>query len=194
MTTRPLALDRPAGWAGLTSAAILLLNAARRGGLIPDDLAFTHVLAPLAEGFGLFLVTGLFLAVRERGGALATVGYALNFLGLAGLLGVEYILNLVFPELTGDQITGLVDGLTGRVFTASSVVFLTGVLLFGAALWQARTVPRTAVAAYVLGAAPVALRGVLPAVTFPPGLLVMALGVAGLGIALVRSTAARATA
>ncbi|GAA0660010.1 hypothetical protein GCM10010193_08630 [Kitasatospora atroaurantiaca] len=179
-------LYRLAGWAGAISAAILLLNSARRGALIPDDLAFTHALAPLAEAFGLFLITGLYLADRQRSGTLGAVGYTLNFLGMAGLLGVEYILNLVFPELTKAQITSLVGGLTGVMFTASSIVFLAGAVVFGAALWRAGQAPRGAVAAYVLGATPVALRGVLPTATFPPGLLVMAVGVACLGITLIK--------
>ncbi|MFE1791665.1 hypothetical protein ACFW7J_25285 [Streptomyces sp. NPDC059525] len=41
-------------------AAILLLNAARRGSLIPDDLAVTHALAPLAEALGGVLPTAVF--------------------------------------------------------------------------------------------------------------------------------------
>lgn len=46
--------------------------------------------------------------------------------------------------------------------------------------------PRGAVAAYAVGATPVALRGVLPTETFPPGLLLMAAGVAWLSITLIR--------
>ncbi|MET9887033.1 hypothetical protein ABZZ20_28600 [Streptomyces sp. NPDC006430] len=179
-------LYRLAGWAGAVSAAILVLNSVRRGGLIPDDLAFTHVLAPLAEAFGLFLITGLFLADRRRSGTLGLLGYTLNFLGMAGLLGVEYILNLVFPELPKAQITGLVDGLTGTMFKASSMVYLAGAVVFGASLWKAGRAPRVAVAAYALGAVPVSLRGVLPTATFPPGLLLMAIGVALLGVTLIR--------
>ncbi|MFD5423644.1 hypothetical protein ACFWJT_37225 [Streptomyces sp. NPDC127069] len=179
-------LYRLAGWAGLGCAAILLLNAARRGSLIPDDLAVTHALAPLAEALGLFLVTGLFLADRRSTGSLGTVGYALNSLGMAGLLGVEFILNLVFPELAKPQITTLLNGLTGTVFTFSSILFLVGAATLGAALWKSGGVSRTAIAAYVLGAVPVALRGVLPTAVFPPGLLVMAVGVGLLGLTLVR--------
>ncbi|MFJ8623681.1 hypothetical protein ACIRD3_12665 [Kitasatospora sp. NPDC093550] len=179
-------LYRLAGWAGTISAAILILNSARRGALIPDNLAFTHALAPLAEAFGLLLITGLYLADRQRSGTLGVVGYTLNFLGMAGLLGVEYILNLVFPELAEAQIASLLGGLTGAMFKASSIVFLLGAVILGASMWRAGQAPRLAVAAYVLGATPVALRGVLPAATFPPGLMVMAVGVAGLGIFLVR--------
>ncbi|GIG60054.1 hypothetical protein Lfu02_44260 [Longispora fulva] len=178
-------LYRLAGWSGLSSAAILVLNSARRAGLIPDDIAVTHVLAPLAEAFGLFLITGLFLAARRRAGALGAAGYVLNSLGMAGLLGVEFILNLVFPELSKDQIKELVDGLTGGVFKASSIVFLLGAIVLGAGLWRAGGIPRGAIAVYVLGAVPVALRGVLPAVTFPPGLLLMGAGVAWLAVTLV---------
>ena len=181
-------LYRLAGWAGAVSAGILVLNAARRGHLIPDNLPVTHALAPLAEAFGLLLLTGVFLAAHRRTGTLGTLGYALNFLGLAGLLGVEYILNLVFPELTKAQIATLINGLTGTMFTATSIVFLTGAIIFGVALWQTKQTPRAAVAAYVLGATPVALRGVLPAATLPPGVLVMAIGIAWMGITLIKHT------
>lgn len=179
-------LYRLAGWAGAVSAAILVLNAARRGHLIPDNLPVTHALAPLAEAFGLLLLTGLFLANRLRFALLGALGYTLNFLGLAGLLGVEYILNLIFPELTKTQITTLTNGFTGTMFTATSIAFLTGAVIFATALWQADQTPRGAVAAYVLGAIPVALRGVLPTATFPPGVLVMAIGIAWMGIALIK--------
>ncbi len=186
-------LSRLAGWAGLASAAILLLNAARRGGLIPDNLPVTHALAPLAEAFGLLLVTGLFLAARRSSGALGTLGtlgFTLNFLGMAALVGVEFILNFIFPELTKAQISTLRDGLTGTVFTGSSLLFLTGVLLFAFTLWRTTPTPRAAIAAYALGAVPVSLRGVLPAPTLPIGLVLLACGVGWLGLTLTRPTPA----
>lgn len=178
-------LHRLAAIAGTLCALALCFNAARRGGLVPStDLA--RAAAPLAQLFGLWLLTGLYAAIRARSGTLGLVGYALNSLGLAGLVGCEYVVNFVFPYVPPTTVADLLDGLAGAVFTGTQVMFLAGVVLFAAALARGGQ-PLVAVGLYALGAVIIGLRGILPDATLYPGLVLAAIGLAWLAVALYRS-------
>ncbi len=79
VAVRSVTLYRLASAAGVGSALILLVNAAKRSALIPTtDL--TQLLAPVAEIMALGLVTGLFLAFGRRAGLFGTVAFAINFI------------------------------------------------------------------------------------------------------------------
>src|SRR3712207_5834973 len=94
VTRRPLvpstALYRLAGLAGMLSGLALAVNIARRGGAIPANL-LTRGIAPISSVLGLFALTGLYLRQRRATGAFGLVGYALNLVGVAGTVGVEYV-------------------------------------------------------------------------------------------------------
>lgn len=180
-------LRRWAANAGLLCAFALCFNAARRAGLVPTtDLG--RAVAPLAQLFGLWLLTGLYAASCKRSGALGLVGYALNSLGLAGLVGCEYIVNFVLPTLPPATVAGLLNGLTGTMFTVTQLVFLLGALVFAVALLRAGQ-PVVAICLYVLGAVAIGLRGVLPDVTLNPGLVLAGIGLGWLAVVLHRSAA-----
>ncbi|TQM35079.1 hypothetical protein [Pseudonocardia cypriaca] len=184
-------LHRLAAIAGMLCAFAICFNAARRGGLVPStDLA--RAAAPLAQLFGLWLLTGLYTSTRERTGVLGLAGYALNSLGLAGLVGCEYVVNFVLPFVPPATVADLLDGLAGAVFTGTQAVLLVGALLFAAALARGGH-PPVAVALYAIGAVAIGLRGVLPDVTLNPGLVLAATGLAWLAAALYRSTERTAT-
>ncbi|HET9169910.1 MAG TPA: hypothetical protein VFN97_10750 [Actinospica sp.] len=178
-------LYRLAALAGLLCSLILLVNAGRRGGILPDA-AFAHAIAPLAEAAGLVAVTGFYFWQQPGFGRLGLLGYGLNFFGLAGLVGAEFIINLIFPKLSTVQVNALLAGLTGVEFKVVSIVFLSGVLLFGAALLRVGRLPRIAVGLYVLGCIPIGLRGVLPSATLIPGLVITAAAIAWLSLPLLR--------
>lgn len=178
-------LHRLAAVAGMLCAFAICFNAARRGGLVPStDLA--RAAAPLAQLFGLWLLTGLYASIRARTGVLGLAGYALVSLGLAGLVGCEYVVNFVLPFVPPVTVADLLDGLAGAVFTATQVVFLVGALLFAAALARGGH-PPVAVALYAIGAVAIGLRGVLPDVTLNPGLVIAAVGLAWLAAGLYRT-------
>ena len=67
----PATLYRIAAIAGCGSAAVLLLNAAKRAELIPSS-SFTQLIAPVAEILALALVTALYLAFGRRTGTSAS--------------------------------------------------------------------------------------------------------------------------
>ena len=63
----PATLYRIAAFAGVGSAIVLLINAAKRAEIIPTS-AFTQLAAPFAQILALALVTGLYFAFGRRGG------------------------------------------------------------------------------------------------------------------------------
>lgn len=178
-------LFRLAGLSGVLCGLILVFNAARRGGLIPENVV-THGVAPLSPILGLFALMGLYLWQRRESGSLGLLGYSLNSIGLAGIVGVESILNYVFPYLDGSTIATLLNGPTRTMFFVISMLFLAGVLLFGAASWRARQLPVAALLLYVVGGVPIALRGLVPEVTVPTGQFIAAVGIIWLSLALYR--------
>ncbi len=174
-----LMLYRLASIAGVGSALILLVNAAKRSGLIAtSDL--TQLLAPLAEILALGLVVGLFLAFGRRAGLFGTIAFVVNFIALASLEGVEVLINLVFSKLPLTTITDLRAGPLGLVLVASSLLFLIGTLGFVTSLAIGKGVPRIPLALYLIGAMPIALRAFVPEWTLDLGLVILAAGLAWL--------------
>ncbi|WP_043634589.1 hypothetical protein [Nonomuraea candida] len=170
-------LYRPAALAGFACAALLVINAARRGGLLPET-ALTHAIAPFGALTGLLALTGLYLLIRGTAGTLGLVGFLLNAAGLAGAFAVEYTLHFVFPYLGGDTVGGLLAGGTGRAFLVTSVVLLAGVLTFGTAAARAGALPVPGVLLYAAGMIPGSLRNLVPLPVYLAGLVVAAAGVA----------------
>jgi hypothetical protein len=172
-------LYRLAAVAGVGSALILLVNAAKRSSLIPTtDL--TQLLAPLAEIMALGLVTGLYLAFGRRAGLFGAIAFVINFIALASLEGVEVVINLVFSKLSLTTIAELRAGPLGVVLTVSSVLFLLGSLAFVVSLAVGRRVPRVPLALYFIGATPIALRAFVPELVLDLGLAILAVAIAWL--------------
>lgn len=173
------ALYQMAAVAGAGSALVLLVNAAKRSGIIPTT-ALTQLLAPMAEIMALGLVTGLFLAVGRRAGLFGAIAFVSHFLALASLEGVEVVINLIFSRLPMEVIADLRDGPLGVVLTVTSLLFLFSALAFVAMLVMARDVPRVSLALYAVGAVPIALRAFVPELALDLGLVCLAAGIAGL--------------
>ncbi|WP_113703637.1 hypothetical protein [Nonomuraea lactucae] len=177
---------RAASVAGFACAAILLVNVARRGGLLPET-AVTHAIAPLAPLTGLLTVTGLYLLISGRAGGLGLAGYLLNAAGLAGAFAIEYTLHFVFPYLGRPVIAGLLTVGTGRAFLVTSVVLLAGVVSFGAAALRTRALPAAGIVLYMAGMIPGSLRNAVPPPVYLAGLAVAAIGIAWLSTRLWRA-------
>ncbi len=172
-------LYRLASIAGVGSALILLVNAAKRSSLIPtSDL--TQILAPFAEILALGFIVGLFLAFGRRAGLFGIVAFVINFIALASLEGVEVLINLVFSKLPLATITELRAGPLGFVLVLSSMLFLLGSLAFVVSLALGKKVPRTPLALYFIGAVPIALRAFVPEWTLDLGLVILAAAIAWL--------------
>lgn len=169
-------LYRIAAIAGLGSALVLLINAAKRSGLIATtDL--TQFLAPVAEIMALGFLTGLFLAFGRRAGLFGVIAFALHFMSLASLEGVEVVINLVFSKLPVETITELRGGPLGLVLTISSLLFLFSTLAFVISLAIGKEVPCLPLSLYFLGAVPIALRAFVPELALDLGLVTLAVGI-----------------
>lgn len=167
--------------AGVGAALVLLVNAAKRAEFIPN-VALTQLIAPLGQVLSLALVTGLYFAVARRTGVFGLVAFLVNAAAIAALVGVEFVINLVFTALPGDTIAELLAGTLGTALRIVSVAFLAGTLLFALALALTRIVPIVPLLLYVVGAVPVALRNLFPEVVLQLGIVVLAAGIGWLAI------------
>jgi hypothetical protein len=83
---------------------------------------------------------------------------------LSSLVGVEFVINLVFKALPGATVQALRAGSLGIALTTASVLFLLGTLAFVAAMLRSRETPPAPLILYAVGAIPVALRAFVPEV------------------------------
>jgi hypothetical protein len=174
-------LQRLAAVAGLLSATVLVVNAAKRAHLVPTS-ALTQLLAPLAEVFALALITAVYLVCERRAGLLGRITFAINYVALGALVGVEFVINLVFARLDAAQITDLRSGPLGAALTVASLLFLIGTVGFAVALLRTGLPPRGALVLYAVGSVPVALRAFVPELVLDVALVVLAAGVAWLSV------------
>ena len=177
----PATLYRIAAAAGCGSAVVLLINAAKRAEVIPTS-AFTQLIAPVAQILALALVTAIYFAFGRRTGIFGLVAFLLNAFALSALVGVEFVINLVFKDIPADTVQALRAGSLGIALTAVSILFLLGTLAFVTAMLRTREVPTAPLVLYAVGAVPVSLRAFVPEAVLDIGLAVLAGGVAWLGI------------
>lgn len=182
----PATLYRIAAAAGLGSALVLLVNAAKRTEVIPTS-AVTQLVAPLAQIMALAFVTGLYFAFGRRS-TFGLVAYLLNAFALASLVGVEFVINLVFSELPAGTIEELRAGSLGIALTVASIAFLIGTLAFVTAMLRTRQLPTVPLVLYAAGAVPVSLRAFVPEAVLDLGLVILAAGIAWLGVWLFSSS------
>jgi hypothetical protein len=134
----------------------------------------------------LALVTALYFAFGRRTGVFGLVAYLLNAFAL---VGVEFVINLVFKDLPAEAIQALRAGSLGVALTAVSMLFLLGTLTFVIAMLRSREVPPAPLVLYAVGSIPVSLRAFVPEAVLDLGLVVLAAGIAWLAIWLFnRST------
>jgi len=184
----PATLYRIGAAAGCGSAVILLINAAKRAEVIPTS-AFTQLVAPLAQILALAFVAALYFAFGRRAGTFGLVAFLLNAFSLAALVGVEFVINLVFADLPGDKVEALREGSLGIALTVASITFLLGTLAFVTAMIRTREIPTVPLVLYVVGAVPVSLRAFVPEAVLDLGLVTLAVGIGWLAIWLFnRST------
>ena len=157
----PATFYRIGGAAGFGTAVILLINAAKRAEVIPTS-ALTQLVAPLAQILALAFVTALYLAFGRRAGTFGLVAFLLNAFSLAALVGVEFVINLVFAELPDDTIEALRAGPLGVALTVASITFLLGTLAFVTAMIRTRQIPVAPLVLYAVGAVPGFVPGLRP--------------------------------
>jgi len=110
------------------------------------------------------------------------VAFLLNSFSLAALVGVEFVINLVFADLPGDTIDALRAGTLGVALRVPSISFLLGTLAYVAAMLRSLEVPTAPLVLYAVGAVPVSLRAFVPEAALDLGLVTMAVGIGWLAI------------
>jgi hypothetical protein len=177
--------------AGFAAAIVLLVNAAKRAEILALS-PVTQLVAPVAQLMAVGLVVGIYVATPAIRGRLGSIGVVLYSASLVGLVGVEFIINLVFPYVTPEIIGELRAGPLGTALTVVSIAFLTGTLVFYAALWRVAQSPKLAIIITVFSSVPIALRAAFPEVVLQLGLVGLAVGVTMLTFWLFRSGRAAA--
>ncbi len=147
------------------------------------------MIAPVAEILALAPVTALYLAFGRRTGTFGIIAYGLNAFVLASLVGVEFVINLVFEKLPGATVQGLRAGSLGVALTVASLLFLIGTLSFVAAVLGSRELPTIPLVLYAIGTVPVALRAFVPETVLDLGLAVLAVGIGWLAVWLFTRSA-----
>ena len=174
-------LYRLGATAGFGTAAILLINAAKRAEIIPTT-AFTQLVAPVAQILALAFITALYAAYGRRAGSFGLMAYLLNAFSLTALVGVEFVINLVFADLPDDTVESLRAGTLGIALTIASISFLLGTIAFVTAMIRSKEIPTPPLVMYALGAVPVSFRAFVPEAALDLGLVTMAAGVAWLAV------------
>lgn len=183
---------RLAAVAGWLSAAIILVNTAKRAELLPTT-PVTQLLAPLAQIFAIGFILGLYLASRRRRGGLLTVGLIASLASVAALVGVEFVINLVFAYLEPAQVEALRAGPLGTALTVASILFILAAIVYAAGLWRSG-VPRVPLALYAAATFPIGLRALVPEAALLCALVVLAAAVVWLSVTLWHRAVEPATA
>lgn len=170
--------------AGMLSAAVLSIGILKLSGVIPA-VPVVQLIAPTGQAFALLFVIGL-AGTALRSSTWMQLATALNVLGLALGVGVEYLLNFVLREVSDGVLADLLAGTAGTALALTSVVFLLGSLAFAAALWVTGTAPKALVAGYALGATVVGIRSAVPTPVFLVGLGILALSMLALSVWMIR--------
>ena len=178
---------RLAAVAGWLCAAILLVNTAKRAALLPTT-PVTQLLAPLGQIFAIGLVLGLYVACRRSRGGLLTVGLIANLTAIATLVGVEFVINLVFAYLEPAQVAELRAGPLGIALTVTSLLFIAATVVYTAGLWQGGA-PRIPVVLWAVAVFPIGLRALVPELALQIALVVLAVAVVWLAVDLWRRAA-----
>ena len=171
--------------AGCASAIVLVVSALKRAGITLSPV--TQLAAPLAQLLAIGLVVGIFAATPAVRGRLGSIGAVLCAASLVLLVGVESVINFVFPYSPPETISQLRSGPLGIAFTVASISFLLGTLVFFTALWRVAGSPKFAILLAVASSVPIALRTAFPEVVLQSGLGGLAGAVAMLAFWLIRS-------
>lgn len=183
---------RLAALAGWLSAAIILVNTAKRAEILPTT-PVTQLLAPLAQIFAIGFMLGLYIACRGKRSGLLTAGLIASLASVAALVGVEFVINLVFAYLEPAQVDALRAGPLGTALTIASILFILAAVVYAAGLWRSGA-PRVPLALYAASTFPIGLRALVPELALQLALVVLAAAVVWLSAVLWQRAAAPATA
>jgi hypothetical protein len=180
-------LFRLSGWASILCGLLIIIDTLFIELFLPFS-ALTSSFGQLAVILALLVLTGMYLWQRSASGILGDIGYIVNFIGLALLIGVDFAGNYILPYLDQNATQELFAGPTRFMFLISAMVFLAGVILFGLAIFRARVFPQLAAGMYMIGFALYSLSPFLPDIIVRIAQVTGAVAVVWFGYVLVTQT------
>jgi hypothetical protein len=180
-------LFRLGAWVLMLCGILIVLKKGLLELLLPLNVP-TSALGTLAIVSGLFGLTALYLYQRETLGRWGGIAFVINWFGLALASGADYARNWIFPYLDQSILQKLLQGPTLLALVSSGLVFLFGVILFGAAMMRAGVFPRLPVVLYIVGFVPYSLGPVFPDPVSRVAEVVAALGIIWFGFSLWAKT------
>jgi hypothetical protein len=202
MTITPNTLTRSAGLAAVAAGAIFIgvqlnhppLDAAS---VTSTEWVVRSSLKVLMGALALAGITGMYLYQVKKMGALGLVGYLLFASNYLFIVSTSFVAAIVLPAIADTSPTYVENvlvaasghhpsGDTGSLYTAilfGGILYLTGGLLFGIALYRAGVLPRWAAVLLAVGGLAGAALTLLPDPWFrllavPNGIAMIALGYA----------------
>jgi hypothetical protein len=213
MTITPRTLTRSAGLAAVAAGAIFIavqLNHPQltAAGVHPAEWAIRSSLKILMAALALVGITGMYLYQLRKMGVLGLIGFVLFAVNYLVILSTSFLAAIVLPAIANTSTTYVTNvlvaasghhppGDTGALYTVlllGGLLYVTGGLLFGVALYRARVLPRWAAALLAVGGLAAAGLSLLPDPWFR--LLAVPNGIAmiGLGYSLWRIASSERTA
>jgi hypothetical protein len=200
MTITPRTLTRSAGLAAVAAGAIFIavqLNHPQltAAGVHPAEWAIRSSLKILMAALALVGITGMYLHQVRTMGALGLIGYLLFAVNYLVILSTSFLAAIVLPAIADTSTTYVTNvlvaasghhppGETGALYTVlllGGLLYVTGGLLFGIALYRARVLPRWAAGLLAVGGLAAAGLSLMPDPWFrllavPNGIAMIGLG------------------
>jgi hypothetical protein len=146
--------------------------------------------------FGLFFVMGVYFKHRKESGVFGGIAFIIFFIGLAGVMCLDYIGAFMVLELPAEVVKGILDGRNAWAFALSGMTFLVGEVLFGISIIRAGVFSKVSAILFMLGMIPVALHltGIFPEYVVNISSVVAGIGLIWWSIELYRLSGTQAEA
>src|SRR3954453_245499 len=212
MNVTPATLTRSAGLAAVAAGTIFIAVQLNHppltvAGVHPAEWAIRSSLKMLMGALALVGITGLYLYEVRKMGLLGLIGFVLFAANYLVIVSTSFVAAIVLPAIADTSPTYVINvlvaasghhppGDTGSLYTVlllGGLLYVTGGLLFGIALYRARVLPRWAAALLSVGGLAAAGLSLLPDPWFrllavPNGIAMIALGYSLWRIAGAEST------
>lgn len=172
-------------------AVVLVLNALRLVGVIPDLLAL-RLLAPLGATFAMLALVGITWLLRPRSAraaAAVTVTGMAAVVATAALVVIEVVTHYVLSYLADGARAEVLAGPLHGFLIVASFGFIVAILAFCATLVIGRLAPWPPLVPLAVGAVLLGLRTMLPEVLSVVGLVALAAGILWVALSVTRSFA-----
>jgi hypothetical protein len=200
MNVTPATLTRSAGLAAVAAGAIFIAVQLNHppltvAGVHPAEWAIRSSLKALMGALALVGITGMYVYQVRKMGLLGLIGFGVFAANYFVIVGTSFVAAIVLPSIADTSPTYVTNvliaasghhppGDTGSLYTVlllGGLLYVTGGLLFGIALYRARVLPRWAAVLLAVGGLAAAGLALLPDPWFrllavPNGIAMIALG------------------